>query len=120
MVRIQKQTWDVFTRYLIVTGGGSVQMKLFKEPSDDYGCTAFIYALWVDSDQRRKGRAKTLLDLAEKIAAQEGHKEVFLDWSEKDTPVEILHWYLRRGYEEVAFSGRADYYLLKKSLKTKA
>ena len=60
-----------------------------------------------------------MLDRAERIAAENGHDAVCLEWLEKDTPREILDWYCRRGYQEQEFSGKGDYVLLKKSLTDK-
>lgn len=73
------------------------------------------YGLW----KRRKGHAERMLERAERIATENGHDAVYLEWLEKDTPREILQWYYRRGYQEQEFSGKGDYVLLKKSLTDK-
>ena len=39
-----------------------------------------------------------------------------LEWRQPDTPVEVLQWYLRRGYTEKRHSEKGDYYILKKRL----
>lgn len=99
MIHTQKQLWNSLTRYLIFdTDGGSVQLNLYSE-KQDCGGTAFIYNLWVDENRRNKGIAERLLDTAERIAHDEGHKCVTLDYDIKDTPAEIYHWYNRRGYK---------------------
>lgn len=112
---IHRQKWHEFTRLLIAVRKGSVQVEMYDQ-QQDWGGTAWIYGLWVDPAYRRQGKAAELLTVAENMAAQHGHKSVMLEWKEQDTPVEVLQWYLRRGYKEVRFSGKGDYYLLEKQL----
>lgn len=115
---IQTQQWHDKTRYIIIDECASVHLELF-DTAQDFGGTAFIWALWTNPDCRRKGHAERMLDRAEQIAAENGHDAVYLEWLEKDTPCEILDWYHRRGYQEQEFSGKGDYVLLKKSLTDK-
>jgi len=116
MTQIQRQKWHDYTRYVIFdTSGGSVQLELYPE-IQKFGGTAFIYALWVDKSCRRRGMAKRLLDRAEGIAKQEGHEAVMLEWELKDTPIEILEWYKRRGYVISVSSGHGNYARLIKLL----
>lgn len=100
----QRQTWHDFTRYLIATNGASIQLDLYPQKMRfgewNGGGTAFIYALWVIEGYRKRGHATALLNKAEETAREAGHKSVFLEWASKDTPVEILEWYKRRGYCE--------------------
>ena len=103
------------TRMLIAERKGSVQVEMFDQ-QQDWGGTAWIYGLWVEPQYRRQGKADELLTVAEDLAAQYGHKSVMLEWKEQDTPVEVLQWYLRRGYKEIQFSSAGDYYLLEKQL----
>lgn len=104
MIQIQK--WTGKTRYLIVQetelGAGSIQLELYDEPQEFGGQwgTAFLWGLWVDRPLRRNGMAKVLMNLAEMIAADNGHDAIFLEWSSRETPIEIFHWYERLGYEE--------------------
>lgn len=112
---IQIQTWHDFKRVLIASSHGSVQVELYNE-IQDFGSTAFIYGLWVEPQYRRQGEAKALLRIAEDMAGKMGHKSVMLEWKEQDTPVEVLKWYIRSGYDEKQFSGNGDYYLLEKQL----
>ena len=108
-IRIQKQTWRRLTRYLLTTEGGSVQLELFNEtPCRDMW--AYIWALWVEPEHRRKGIAKALLDKAEEIARNEGIDAVWLEWEKEDAvwpddnhADKILEHYYRRGYEDVEF-----------------
>ncbi len=104
------------TRLLIAERKGSVQVEMYAK-KQRWGGTAWIYGLWVEPQYRRQGKADELLSMAEYVAAQHGHKSVMLEWKQQDTPVEVLHWYLRRGYKEKRFSGEGDYYLLEKQLQ---
>ena len=118
-MKIQEQKWHDFTRLLITEYNpieilGSVQVELYNEPQDDYGTTAYIYGLWVDS--RRHGYATALMDKAEDEARKRGHKIVALQWKLEDTPREIFSWYVRRGYKEKSFDGRATWALMIKEL----
>lgn len=115
MIRIEEQKWHELTRVLITDEGGSVQLNLYPQKEGDNE-TAFIYALWVDEPNRRKGVATHLMDKAEYIAKHKGHKSVILDWKSEDTPREILEWYKRRGYVVVGHY-REEQYTLEKSLK---
>jgi len=99
MIHVQKQKWTDFTRCIVVdTDGGSVQIELYST-KQDWGGTAFIYGLWVEPECRRKGIAGRLLDIAEAIVREAGHKSVTLEWKLQDTPKEILAWYERRKYK---------------------
>lgn len=106
----QIQRWTGGTRHLILieTPGGtaSIQLELYHEPQewDDFKGTAFLWGLWVDESIRRKGYANRLMEIAEEIARNHGHKDVYLEWSIKDSSIEIFQWYERRGYDEKAFS----------------
>ena len=64
-LRIQKQVWKNYTRYIIINEGASVQLELHNEIAW-FGGKAFIYALWTDPEYRRKGYAKKLMKIAEK------------------------------------------------------
>lgn len=114
----QQQVWSSKTRWLITDtqNRGSVQLELYPEKVEEFGGTAFIYALWVDPQHRRNGVAAMLLNRAEQIAAEQGHSSVCLEWYESDTSHEILDWYMRSGYNDKAFSGKGDYVLLEKQL----
>lgn len=103
------------TRLLVAERKGSVQVELYDQ-QQDWGGTAWIYGLWVEPMYRRQGKADELITVAEDLAAQYGHKSVMLEWKQEDTPVEVLKWYLRRGYTEREFSSKGDYYLLEKQL----
>lgn len=93
----------------------SVQLELYSQGTDtSFGGTAFSYALWVDEPYRHEKRATALLDRAEQIAKETGHKSVHLEWVKADSPEAILEWYLRRGYEVIEYGER--YCLLEKTL----
>jgi ribosomal protein S18 acetylase RimI-like enzyme len=113
-IQEQTQNWHDQTRVILFTKNASVQLELYTQPRGDYGVTAYIWALWVNPSFRRRGHATALLYRAEKIARENNRKEVYLEWAAKDTPVDILQWYNRRGYQEVEFDD--DKVLLKKDL----
>jgi ribosomal protein S18 acetylase RimI-like enzyme len=50
---------------------------------------------------------------AEQLARNAGIDRVYLDFKEDDTPVEILEWYIRNGYEEIAEHSDGSYTLQK-------
>jgi ribosomal protein S18 acetylase RimI-like enzyme len=79
-----------------------VQLELYNVPRPPYGVEAYIYSLFVNKLARKEGRATALLDMAERLAAENGCQSVWLEWSGKDTPIEILEWYIRRGYNLIA------------------
>jgi ribosomal protein S18 acetylase RimI-like enzyme len=113
LVHVQEQKWHNTTRVLLFDGVASVQMELYDE-EQKWGGTAFIYALWVNKDFRRQGRAKKLLDIAESIIKQRGHKSAILEWDKRDTPYEVLDYYVSRGYNEFEFGKFSS--VLKKEL----
>lgn len=106
----QIQRWPGKFRHIIMIdspfGSASVQLELWDEPQDWDGFKGkvFLFALWVDETLRRQGLASRLMDRAEQIARENGHEYVYLDWSIKESPNEIFEWYVRRGYDDVAFS----------------
>lgn len=112
---IQTQRWYDKTRYILIDECASVHLELYDIPQEN-DATAFIWALWTNPDCRRKGHARRMLERAEQIAAENGHDAVYLEWLQIDTPVEILFWYYRCGYQMQETSGNGDYVLLKKSL----
>lgn len=112
---IQEQKWHDFTRIMFYNADATVQLELYKKPEGLYKITAFIYALWVNEDARRKGLATQLLDLAEDYALCAGYKNVHLEWSRRDTPIDILDWYKSRDYEICGVNGASM--VLQKELK---
>ena len=111
---IQKQEWSDRTRYLIIHNSGSVFLDVYPEVQDSFGGTAFIWGLYVDKHYRRKGIGRILLEEAERYAQHEGHRSVVMDWELKDTPREVLEWYLRSGYTVVG-NYREETYTLEKN-----
>lgn len=88
------------TRYTIVSVGGLVLLTLWDSNADtEY--KAFLSRLWVYVSERRKGHAKTLIRKAKEIAISNGYKELYLEWSESITSVEIKNWFLRLGFQVV-------------------
>lgn len=109
----QRQKWSEYTRYLIADTCGSVQIEMYDDVQH-WGGTAWIYALWVNEDSRRHGVATALLKRAEDVARGAGHKSVFLEWEEHNTPQGVLVFYLRSGYKPRKESN--GYCLLEKKL----
>lgn len=110
---IQKQDWGEYTRYLVVHEHGSVCLDVYAEKQESFGGTAYLWGLFVLNGYRRKGIGKILLDEAEHLAQSAGHKSVVLDWELKNTPREILDWYLRSGYIVIGHY-REEQYTLEK------
>lgn len=115
----QTQHWPGFDRVIIsdTEMRASVQIEFYNEPCED-GTTAYLYALWVNKDWRDSGYATRLMEEAERIAKERGHKEIVLDYSTWEAPQWVKSWYERRGYEEWRFksSERGTIYYLKKKL----
>lgn len=115
-----KHRWPGKFRYIIAEetpkGTASVQLELFDTPQDWDGFKgrAFIWGLWVDEPIRRQGVATRLMDRAEQIARENGHETVFLEWSIKESPIEISYWYNRRGYDEKSFTPGVNALMCKK------
>lgn len=99
-MNIQKQEWKEYTRYIISDEYGSVMLNLYNEPQkcESKLYTAWIWGLYVCPQYRRKGYAKLLLKEAERIALENGHKDVYMEWDGKETPLDILDFYVREGY----------------------
>ncbi len=110
-----EQTWHDFDRIIFIDNShrGSVSLELYREPQED-GCTAFIYGLFVNDGERKRGLATSLLKSAEDEARKRGHKSVVLTWALKDSPQWVLEWYLRNGYKEKSFDGRGTFSVLEK------
>ena len=113
MMITQQQIWRDYIKYLIADEFGSVLMELY-DKEQNFGGTAFIYGLWVEPLYRNMKQGRNLLRIAEFTAKREGHKAVFLEWEEKDSPKWVLEWYMRLGYYKVASD--EDGCLLKKEL----
>lgn len=99
---IQKQTWKDEIRILITDeeNHGSVQISIPFYDSDILGkADALIYALYVDKHNRRRGVAKSLLQLAEQQAKQNGVKTIGLEFNKYESDRFVLNWYLSNGYK---------------------
>lgn len=101
MNRTQTQQWHNFTRHIIMTDKGSIQVELYPQPQDIHGTNAYIYALWVDEPYRRQHEATRLLQRAEQVARENGKMNVALEWDARDTSAAVLQQlYVRNGYKE--------------------
>lgn len=119
MNTIQKQTWDGITRWLIFNEHGSVMLDIYAEPRGEEKIKAYIWSLWVDEWHRGKGLGKSLLGTAEEIARRENMDAVFLDWNKNESEQWVLDWYMKKGYDDVAFNTRPSMVLLKRVFKIK-
>ena len=110
---IQHQHWSEDTRILITDeqNHGSVQVCIPNKAADKptkYPADALIHNLWVDKAHRRHGVAKLLLESAEKEAKDNGAESVAVSWDKADSPLWVLRWYERLGYEEKEFSAQSS------------
>lgn len=105
------------TRLTIVTDGGEgkVQVDLLNYDNEDYGCTAFVWDLFVRPEHRRKGIAKELMQYALKRAKEYGFSTATLEFNLEDTPREIAWWYASIGFKDTEFS--ETYALMVKKLQ---
>jgi GNAT superfamily N-acetyltransferase len=99
-VAVQEQSWQNEKRYLLTLDGASVQLAVYPFPSGVQKFTACITQLWTNEDKRRQGKARILLETAERIAKQFGFKEVHIYASLGEIPLHIFQWLDRRGYKE--------------------
>jgi GNAT superfamily N-acetyltransferase len=114
---VQIQKWNTKEIVIVMNEHGiaSAQMHLYPKVQN-FGGTAWIWALYVDVHYRKKGLATEYLNVLESIAKREGHKSVFLEWELKNSPRWVLEWYERMGYEVKEFDGRGSYCLMEKKL----
>lgn len=99
---VQKQIWKDEIRILITNElyQGSVQISIPFYDSDILGkADALIYALYVDKHNRRRGVAKSLLQLAEQQAKLNGVKTIGLEFNKYESDRFVLNWYLSNGYK---------------------
>lgn len=102
-MRINEQKWSNTHRWVITTEEASIQLEIYPEPCGEEKIKAYIWALWVNPEARKGGIATELLHRAEAIAKAEGESSVWLEWDDADSDRFVLDWYLRNGYDEVAF-----------------
>jgi GNAT superfamily N-acetyltransferase len=106
-ITVQEQQWRGYRRLVATQGDkASVQAELY-DPDTGGERYSWIYSLYVATDARREGRGLALLHRIEDEARERGLKEARMEWRAKDTPGEVLQWYLREGYQ-IADS-EADY-----------
>lgn len=78
---------------------------------------SLIENLYVSPGYRGKGYGRALLDAAEDYVCGRGCRNVCLEWSKHDSPLTVIDWYVRRGYDDKMINNRATYALLAKDLK---
>lgn len=94
--------WHDCDRVVLVTYDfhGIIEIQYPKEAPE----VGYIWHLWVDEGYRRKGYATALLDAAETHVMLQHKSKAVIEWDQRDTPKEILHWYKRKGYKETEFN----------------
>jgi GNAT superfamily N-acetyltransferase len=112
-IKIEKQRWDGYDKYVIWAEHGSVQLEVHDKPYGEYNIEAWLFSLWVDEDSRKSGLGKQLRELAEQIAHERGCKTVCLEWSKREAPYWVREWYERNGYKIRAFIGGSSLMLRK-------
>lgn len=108
---IQHQHWEDSIRILVTNEQhhGSIQAFIPHRTEDkplDGEADALIYSLWVGERHRGRGVAKLLMETAERELKSCGVETVAISWDGRDSPLWVLHWYERLGYEGKAFDYR--------------
>lgn len=100
----QKQKWSDFDRDIIICEQGSVFIETYKKARQvgAFKVNVYLYGLWVNKEFRKQYIGERLLAEAEKTVKDCGYDEIYLDW-EKTTPLWVFNWYVKNGYEEIAF-----------------
>lgn len=106
VIHTQRQEWGDYDRYLFATDSayGSIQLDVSDIPDANTNADAYVYALWVNKEQRKKGIATALLKRAEEKAKQCGCKRIALYWDRRESERYVLNWYKRQGYREHGFN----------------
>lgn len=112
-LRHYEQDWTDYKRHILICEEGVVMIDILHTTQNRFGCKTIIWGLYVYEQHRRKGVAKQLLSMAEGIAQDNGQEIVCLEW-EKPTPLWVLDWYCRMGYNEREFG--KDYAAMYKTL----
>lgn len=105
---IQHQHWEDSIRILVTDEQhhGSIQAFIpYRTEDKPLGgeADALIYSLWVDEVHRGREVAKLLMETVERELKRYGIATVAISWDGRDSPLWVLHWYERLGYEEKAF-----------------
>jgi ribosomal protein S18 acetylase RimI-like enzyme len=117
MIITQIQHWHYYDKVIIMEEHchAIVMMDIYKKKQKNFGGDVYLFDLYTDEQYRRQGLAKALMAEAEKVAREYGKTAIFLEWDKKETPYEILDWYMSLGYDETEFGPTTA--LLKKELK---
>ena len=100
VIRQYIQNWETYKRVIVVSDEGSVFVDLYQQPIYDISnpVKCVIWGLFVENTFRNKGIAKQLLQYAENIIKQSGESLVAVIY-ENSTPLWVLEWYMKNGYE---------------------
>lgn len=126
MTLTQCQKWYGFDRHMIIDTkeGCSVQLEIPNDTGLAWGedfrlkykrrfeADALLFALWVDTDQRGKGRGLKMMLAAEDAARRLGCKTIALTHDIREAPLWVRDWYGRRGYETKRM-GRFEWLMVK-------
>ena len=109
------QNWGTYRRVIVVSDEGSVFVDLYKQPIYDISelVKCVIWGLFVEYPFRNNGVAKQLMQYAENIIKQYGESLVAVIY-ENPTPLWVLEWYIKSGYEFRQRLNDTDTLLIKK------
>ena len=113
----QEQDWHSCKRVLIVKTEVNSSVQILFDKDSKGKPYAYIWALWVNPQHRKKGIGGELLQAAEKYCTEHGYKTAYLEWSkaEDNTPYWVFEWYIRHGWNSYEFC--MDYAKLRKELR---
>lgn len=105
---IQHQHWKDSIRILVTDEQrhGSIQAFIPYSTEDkplNGEADALIYSLWVDEAHRGREVAKHLMEAVERELKRCGIETVAISWEGRDSPLWVLHWYKKLGFEEKTF-----------------
>ena len=101
MMIIHSNDWVKFVTDTIITDDGYGMISIDYYPEHEN--VGFIHDFSVIPPARRKGLGETLLQAAIDRAKEKGCTEVQLNYGFQATPKWVCDWYLRNGFQEIAF-----------------
>lgn len=108
-----RQDWGRLVRILRSCTEGSITLEIYRKPQGEFNIEAYICNLMVEEPFRRQGIGNELLAWAEDAARREGYDKVYLEWHREESSQMAFDWYLRHGYNDIAF-GDGNALLVKK------
>lgn len=95
-----KMKWYIHTTYALRTPHGNANL-VFDNLTDKM---PMLYDLWVGEGHRKEGEGTALLNKAMEICRKRGYTELGLEWDRRESRQWVFQWYLRQGFEEMAFN----------------